>query len=205
MKKHLKKSVWITEFTVFAPTFCGIAHPCHCLPGWGFAHITLWPSISNTRRMGRGKRRYSSLLFSLCFCFTHTVYFQARLLLSANTTLHTGTKEQRVQIQSGRGTRAGINFVQCRGFLERWYLLCIFWRWLCWHRQLSVRPSSLSCILSRSDESPDDPCSFNLDWTIFRRNYRLTNYDSRLRGSSGVLKIRWLNPTGRCVHPTVPT
>lgn len=110
---------------MFAPTFCGIAHLCHCFPGWVFAHIPLWPSISNPGRMGRGRRHYSSLLFSLCFCFTHTVYFQAGLLLLANTSLHTGTKEQRVQIQSGRGTHARINFVHCRGFLERAGTRCV--------------------------------------------------------------------------------
>ena len=125
LKKHFKKSVWITEFNCVCTHVLWDRPSVSLFPSWGFAHITLWPSISNTRRMGRGKRRYSSLLVFLCFCFTHTVYFQARLLLSANTTLHTGTKEQRVQIQSGRGTRAGINFVQCRGFLECWYSLCI--------------------------------------------------------------------------------
>lgn len=118
LKKHFKEICLNHRIYCVCTTFCGIAHPCDCFPGWGFAHITLWPSISNTRGMGRGKRRYSSLLFSLCFCFTHTVYFRAGLLLLANTSLHTGTTER---IQSGRGIRAGINFVQCKGFLECWY------------------------------------------------------------------------------------
>lgn len=33
----------------------------------------------------------------------------------------------------------------------------------------------------------------------------LTNYESKLKGSSSVLKIRWLNPTDRNVYSGVRT
>lgn len=72
----LKKSTPITEFTVFSPTSSGIPHPHHYLPTWGFAQVTLWPSISNQEEWD-GKEDFFEVcgVLSLCFCSIHTVFF----------------------------------------------------------------------------------------------------------------------------------
>lgn len=205
LKKHFKKSVWITEFTVFAPTFCGIAHPCHCFPVEALLTLLCDRPYPTQEEWEEEKGVIQVCWFFYAFASLTQFIFKLGFFSQQTLPFIRAQKSREYRSRVAEAPAPGLTLFSVEVSWSAGTRCVFFWRWLCWHRQLSVRPSSFSCILGRSDESPDDPCSFNLDWTIFRRNYPLTNYDSRLRGSSGVLKIRWLNPTGRCVHPTVPT
>lgn len=162
--------------------------------------------------MGWEKKRYSGLLlllFSLCFCPAHTV---SRIwsFCPANTSLHAGTSEVWKCKSRGaeprlQGTCAYVMCIKFKAFLVYWHLLCIVDDDCAdiGSRALSPRSSAASwaetvrnrMTLAASTCTELFPTGTNC----------LTHYDSKLRGSSSIPKIRWLNPTDRNVYSGVKT